>query len=222
MAQQVSSLAEIQSSVSSVSLCSPGWPRTHPNQFYLWPSSMTIFSPNSVCPWWFLSNLLPKLWLLAISSPNSKSVHLLDILSILRSTCPTANLVLCRPCNCRNRRPPAQHYPAERALTTSPGKLRPPAGSGCTTSISALGSRGRWTSELEASLVYRVSFRISRAIETLPQKTTERNQSELTLMTPGRWRQEDQVLRTSLGCTVNSRPAWAKDPFSKHGIKIKN
>jgi hypothetical protein len=36
-----------------------------------------------------------------------------------------------------------------------------------------LGGRGRWISEFEASLVYRVSSRTVRAVETLSQETNK-------------------------------------------------
>jgi hypothetical protein len=44
-----------------------------------------------------------------------------------------------------------------------------------------LGGRGRWTSEFEASLVYRVSFRTARAIQRNPawkNKKTKNNKNK--------------------------------------------
>jgi hypothetical protein len=40
----------------------------------------------------------------------------------------------------------------------------------CTPLIPVLGGRGRWISELEASLVYRLSFRTARATPCLKKK----------------------------------------------------
>jgi hypothetical protein len=54
--------------------------------------------------------------------------------------------------------------------------------------IPALGGRGRWISEFEASLVYRVSSRIAKAIQRNPvsknQKTNKQTKQNKTPITP--------------------------------------
>jgi hypothetical protein len=41
-----------------------------------------------------------------------------------------------------------------------------------------LGGRGRWISEFEASLVYKVSFRTARAIQRNPVSKTKKNKTK--------------------------------------------
>jgi hypothetical protein len=97
-----------------------------------------------------------------------------------------------------------------------------------------LGSRGRWISEFEASLVYRVSSSTARATQRNPVSKKERkkkrkikpNQNQANdnktgrwswvwcymILTPAfmTWRQEEQKFKASLSYIVNLRPCLKK------------
>jgi hypothetical protein len=74
-----------------------------------------------------------------------------------------------------------------------------------------LGGRGRWISEFEASLVYRVSSRTARAIQRNPVKR-ERKEKEKEKKKRNR-EFSSMVMANTFSLSMSSRPACLQDSF---------